>query len=152
MAYTQIIIFKVQNSLLGLDIRDVNEIIKYQPPAEVPDLPEYWEGMINLRNHLVAVINLSKRLKLNSNLANEQTNIIVAKLLNDQMIGLMVDEVVGIYNAEEEEIEEVPRYLQRKGSHCFKNVLKNDNKLVIVLDQVKLLSVEEEEAINKIVA
>ena len=152
MAYTQIIIFKVQNSLLGLDIRDVNEIIKYQPPAEVPDLPEYWEGMINLRNHLIAVINLSKRLKLNSNMENEHTNIIVAKLSSGQMIGLMVDEVVGIYNAEEEEIEEVPQYLQKKSSHCFKNVLKNDKKLVIVLNHVNLLSEKEQEAISKIVA
>ncbi len=152
MAFNQIIIFKVQNSLLGLDIRDVNEIIRYQPPSEVPDVPDYWEGIINLRSSVIAIANLAKRLKLSCSEVNDHTKIIVVKLSSGQSLGLVVDEVVGIYNAKEEEIEEVPKYLKGNSSGCYKCVLKNENRLVIVLDYTNILSEKEHKKIKEIAA
>lgn len=48
--------FLIGNKFYGIEIRCVTEIIGLQPITEVPDLPEYIKGIINLRGKIIPVM------------------------------------------------------------------------------------------------
>lgn len=76
----------------GIAIRHVIEIIKLQPLTEVPDMPDYIQGVMNLRGQIIPVMDVRKRFKKEPIPYNDRTCIVVIAV-GDLSIGLIVESV-----------------------------------------------------------
>jgi purine-binding chemotaxis protein CheW len=103
----QILVFRVANEEMGLDISCVREVLRPQTICPLPRTPAFIEGVINLRGHLVALIDLGKRLHATRVEADDKKRIIVCKV-NKSIVGLTVNSLKEIIALSEEEIRSTP--------------------------------------------
>ena len=88
----QYLTFKIDNEDYGIEIAKVKEIIPIQTITRVPDMPDYIEGVTNLRGELIGVLDVRKRFAMPSKEYDESTCIIVI-FYEDYLLGLIVDAV-----------------------------------------------------------
>ena len=142
MTDMQVVVFKLADELCGVETEQVREIMIYQEVTKVPEMPTFIEGIINLRGHVIPVINLNKRFHLGKVEADSSTKIIITSI-EEQLIGFVVDDVIEIVRLTKEETEETPQIIQRLGKKYVKCVAKIKDKLVNVLDLTDILTEEE---------
>lgn len=142
MADIQIVVFDLINELCGVETTQVNEIVKYQEITKVPEMPDFIEGIINLRSHVVPIINLNRRFHLGESPDISATKIIITSI-DGQQIGFIVDNVIEIVRLTPEDSEEAPELIKKWGKKYIKFVGKINGKLVNILDLSKILSEEE---------
>ncbi len=130
--------FALGSENYGIEIRYVTEIIGIQPISEVPELPEYIKGIINLRGKIIPVMDVRLRFKKQFREYNDRTCIIIVEVLNT-CIGLIVDGVSEVISIPESEIVEPPD-LNRGGSRYIKGIGKAGSEVKLLLDCEKLLS------------
>ena len=126
----------------GIEIRFVTEIIGVQKITEVPDMPDFLKGVINLRGKVIPVMDVRTRFKLPERSYDDRTCIIVVNL-NEVSVGLVVDEVSEVANIDKDQIEPPPRTSRGKSSRYFKGMGKIGEEVKILLDVERLLYDEE---------
>jgi len=102
----QILIFQILNEELGLDISCVREVLRQQEIYRLPKTPDFIEGVINLRGHIVPLIDLRKRLRCMQ--AGEPGKRIIICKVNKHIVGLTVDSLTEIIALPEENIKPTP--------------------------------------------
>jgi purine-binding chemotaxis protein CheW len=130
----------------GIEIRYVTEIIGIQNITEVPDMPHYVKGVINLRGKVIPVMDVRLRFGVEERPYDGRTCIIVININNRPPVGLIVDRVLDVLDIPESEIEPPP--MMRKGkSNCFiQGMGKVGDQVKLLLNANKLLFDEEESA------
>lgn len=103
----QILVFHLANEELGLDISCVREALRPQKIFPLPQTPQFIEGVINLRGHLVALIDLRKRLHIKQIEDESDKRIIVCKV-NKFIVGLTVDGLREIIDLSKEDFKPTP--------------------------------------------
>jgi purine-binding chemotaxis protein CheW len=115
------------------------------PITSIPNSPDFIEGVINLRGHIIPVIDLRKRLKLGP-LAEENKNNTRILIVNvqDRVTGFIVDAVSEVLKIPKSFIEPPPDIVVagQKSQYIY-GVCKLDERLLILLDFSKILQVEE---------
>ena len=130
--------FYVGEALCGMDILKVQEINKLIEMTRVPQAPEYVLGILNLRGEIVTIIDLGKKLGLKSTeLSNKTRNIIVNS--NEEHIGLMVEQISDVFQAEREKIEAPPANIGGVQGKYFTGVFITEDRLIGILDVEKVL-------------
>jgi purine-binding chemotaxis protein CheW len=133
--------FFVGDALCGMDILKVQEINKLIEMTRVPQAPEYVLGILNLRGEIVTIIDLGKKLGLKSTeLSNKTRNIIVNS--NEEHIGLMVEQISDVFQAEWEKVEAPPANIGGVQGKYFTGVFKTKDRLIGILDVEKVLEEE----------
>jgi purine-binding chemotaxis protein CheW len=133
--------FFVGDALCGMDILKVQEINKLIEMTRVPQAPEYVLGILNLRGEIVTIIDLGKKLGLKSTeLSNKTRNIIVNS--NEEHIGLMVEQISDVFQAEWENVEAPPANIGGVQGKYFTGVFKTKDRLIGILDVEKVLEEE----------
>ncbi len=133
----------------GVEIKYVTEIIGIQSITEVPDLPAYINGIINLRGKIIPVMDVRLRFGKTVREYDDRTCIIVIDI-NDISIGLIVDRVSEVINIPESEIVPPPQ-LDKSSKHRYiKGIGKVGNDVKLLLDCEKILNDDEIEAISEI--
>lgn len=140
--------FQLDNESYGIEIGNVIEIIGIQPITELPGLPEYIRGVINLRGKIVPVMDVRLRFKKNLKDYNDRTCIIVADI-DELSIGLIVDSVSEVIFISEAEIV-VPPDLGKGGYKFIKGLGKVGNEVKLLLDCEKLINYQDTDSLNKI--
>jgi len=131
----QLVTFKTGDYLLGIDVLQVQEVLKHQKMTDVPLAPEEVKGLINLRGHIVTAIGMRERLRLASaDDPSEQMNLIVS--LRDGAASLVVDSVGDVITIDPK------RYKARPGS--LKSPLRDVVTGVYQLDKALLLHINPE--------
>jgi purine-binding chemotaxis protein CheW len=123
----------------GVEIRYVTEIIGIQKITEVPDMPDFIRGVINLRGKVIPVMDVRTRFRLPSREYDERTCIIVVDI-NESSVGLVVDEVREVADIPEAQVEPPPATGQTKGSSYIQGMGKLDNEVKIILNVNRLLN------------
>ncbi len=129
--------FKLENEHYGIAIEYVTEIINMLTITQIPGLPDYIKGIINLRGKIVPVMDL--RLKFNMNVIeyDDRTCIIVA-MIDNMDIGFIVDSISEVLIIPDEDI--VPPSEMSKESKKFINgISKVGGDIKLLLDCHKLL-------------
>ena len=98
------VVFTAGGEEYGLEIDQVQEIIRPLPITRVPGSPEYIEGVINLRGNVVPVINLQRRLALDRITNSDKSRIIIVSR-QDLTVGIIVDSVKDVLNLPAEHVE-----------------------------------------------
>ena len=150
MADTQFVIFKLNDEEYGVNIKQVQEIGSYQKATFVPNSPEFIQGIINLRNVVIPVINLKARFRISNNdVVDEDTRMIVMNISEGQF-GFVVDDASEVISIDENEIEEIPEMLRGTGRRYISGIGKVGDRLLVLLDMEQLLNEEEQRQIESI--
>lgn len=145
----QFVIFNLAKEYYGLDIASVEGIIKLQTITKMPKSPEYVEGVINLRGTVVPVIDLRKRFGLPQIEMTKDTRI-VNVYMGKTKVGMIVDAVSEVIRVPEDAIEPPPSMVAGVDISFIKGIAKLDDRLVTLLDLNRILSRDEQNAMEKI--
>lgn len=144
---TQIVGFQLANEEYGLDIMKVQEIILIGAITKVPQVPEYVKGLINLRGHVIPIVDLRRRFGLAEAEQTEDARIIVVNV-HKKMIGILVDAVNQVTRVTDDQIEPPPTSVTGIDNEFITGLVKFDDRLVIQLDIERLLTAGEDEALT----
>lgn len=141
------LIFTIDKDCYGIEIRYVTEIIGIQPITAVPELPDYFKGIINLRGKIIPVIDVRLRFRKEAKEYNDRTCIIVVDI-KDLSVGLIVDSVSEVAVINEADISEMPHINQENQNRFVKNIGKIGNEVRLLLDCERLLTDEDIDTIK----
>lgn len=142
----QYLTFALGGEMFAVAILNVKEIIEFGSVTEIPMMPGFIRGVINLRGAVVPVIDLSCRFGGKSTQVARRTCIVIIELEQDDQkhdIGVMVDAVSEVLEIARGEIEPPPSFGAKIRTDFIAGMGKVDGKFVIILDVAKVLSVEE---------
>lgn len=133
----------------GIGIEYVTEIIGILPITEVPELPIFIRGIVNLRGRIVPVMDIRLRFKKKFIDYDERTCIIVVDI-NDCSVGLIVDSVSEVTNISENDIVDQPMLSSGTSNQYIKSIGKVGTDVKLLLDCEKLLTHHELEILTDI--
>jgi purine-binding chemotaxis protein CheW len=136
----QLVVFQLGDEEFGVDIMQVQEIIRMHHGTRIPQAPDYVKGVINIRGNIIVVIDLSRILGLTTKEEDDDNRIIVVEI-GGNILGMTVDSVSEVLSIPESNIEPTPDMITSKiNSDFIKGVGKLDDRLLILLDLEKVLS------------
>lgn len=145
----QIVVFNLDNSYYGVHILQVQEIIKMTEITKLPNTPDFVEGIVNLRGNIIPVMDLRKRFRLKALDINENWKILILKA-EDVKFGVMVDQISEVEKISVDIIETPPKVVGGVNGDFISGIAKTNQRLLILLDIEKILTIEEQEAIKTI--
>lgn len=134
----QEVIFKLNNDDFGLEIMNVNEIIRMQELTAMPNTSAYILGVTNIRGKVIPVISMKKILGMEESSDDDRTRIIVASL-GEKTYGFKVDSVSEIIKIEEEQIDKQEGIGEDADQNYIFGIAKLDERLVKLIDLEKIL-------------
>ncbi|MEZ7890863.1 MAG: chemotaxis protein CheW [Candidatus Wallbacteria bacterium] len=143
----QLVSFRLGAEEYGLSIMKVQEIIRLQEITKVPQMPEFIEGVINLRGNVIPIIDLRKRFGLEIIEKTAETRIVVVSV-RERVMGIIVDGVSEVLRLSDDQIEPPPPVVSNIGREYIKGVGKLEKRLLILLDIDKILSSQEHSIID----
>ncbi|MCZ7603238.1 MAG: chemotaxis protein CheW [Melioribacteraceae bacterium] len=145
----QLVSFKVGREEFGIDILKVQEINRMLKITKVPNAPDFVEGVVNLRGRIIPVIDLRKRLKIESREHDNKTRIVVVDITGNT-VGFIVDEVNEVLRIPKDIIENPPELVATVDSEFITSVAKLEDRIIILLDLDNLLKQDEQANLDKL--
>ncbi len=145
----QLVSFCLGDEIFGVDIMKVQEIIRWQEVTRMPRMPEFLEGVIDLRGTVMPVVDLRKRFGMGATAIGPATRIIVT-LTSNLPVGLVVDSVQEVLKPDESQISPPPAIAAGIGHEYLRGLCRVRDKLVILLDIDRILSSEETASLSSI--
>ncbi len=133
-----LVTFKLGSEEFGVDIMQVQEIIKIPPITLVPRAPKYVEGVINLRGNVIPVLNLKRRFEIVNPDESQDSRIIVIQV-QGRITGIMVDQVVEVLHLSIKDIEPPPPVTSGNEPGYIRGVGKVGERLVELLEVDKII-------------
>ncbi|WP_025564972.1 chemotaxis protein CheW [Psychromonas sp. SP041] len=143
----QRVTFLLDNETYGINVMQVQEILRYSEIAAVPGAPDYVLGIINLRGNVVTVIDTRTRFGLMPADITDSSRIVIIES-EKQVIGILVDSVAEVVYLKKSEIEPAPHVGTEESSQFIQGVCNRDDGLLILVDLNKLLSDDEWDELN----
>lgn len=119
----------------------IQEIILMGEITRIPQVPDYIEGLINLRGSVIPIIDLRKRFNLKAGPYTDLTRIVVANV-KEKTVGMIVDAVTQVIRVAPDQIDPAPPTVATAGSEHISGLAKLDDRLLILLDIEQLLELE----------
>ena len=142
----QYLTFVLGGEMFAIGILNVKEIIEYGQLTEIPMMPAFIRGVINLRGAVVPVIDLAARFGKTQSLIGKRSCIVIVEVRENELrhdIGLLVDAVSEVIEIPASDIEPPPSFGARIRADFIHGMGKVAGKFVILLNIVKVLSVDE---------
>ncbi|HWP80941.1 MAG TPA: chemotaxis protein CheW [Candidatus Acidoferrum sp.] len=134
--------FQVDRELFGIELRNVMEIVGIQPITQMPEMPDYIKGIVNLRGKIIPVMDVRLRFGKSAIEYHDRTCIIVIDF-DGISIGLIVDSVSEVLAIPDADIAEKPEIGSMRSRGYINNIGKIGERVILLLDCQKLLSEEE---------
>jgi purine-binding chemotaxis protein CheW len=141
--------FQLEKESYGIEIKYVTEIIGIQKITEIPELPGYVKGIINLRGKIIPVIDVRLKFGKEYREYNDRTSIIVIEI-KDTLVGLIVDVVSEVLSIVDTNIVEPPNTKTGFNNKYIKSIGKVEGEVKLILDCNQLLSSDDFDAITGI--
>lgn len=138
----QWVTFKLDDETYGINVMQVQEVLRYSEIAPVPGAPDYVLGIINLRGNVVTVIDTRSRFGLNPSEVTDNSRIVIIEA-EKQVIGILVDSVAEVVYLKSSEIDSAPNVGTEESARFIQGVSNRGSELLILVDLNKLLSDEE---------
>ncbi len=139
--------FHLGNEDYGIEIRYVIEIVGMQKITEVPDMPDFVKGVINLRGQVIPVMDVRLRFNMEPRDYDERTCVIVVDL-GGSVAGLIVDKVQEVCEIPPDNVSPAPQLGKTRKSRYILGMARVGKDVKILLDMDKLLRKEEVEALE----
>lgn len=138
----QFVTFRLKEEKYGINVMQVQEVLRVSEIAPVPGAPAYVLGIINLRGNVVTVLDTRNRFGLPTTDIDDSSRIVIIES-EEQVVGILVDSVAEVVELHASEIDQAPNVGNDDSSRYIQGVATRDNDLLIVVDLNKLLSEEE---------
>ncbi|MCY1395029.1 Chemotaxis protein CheW [compost metagenome] len=138
----QWVTFRLDNETYGINVMQVQEVLRYSEIAPVPGAPSYVLGIINLRGNVVTVIDTRQRFGLVPAAVTDNTRIVIIEA-DRQVVGILVDSVAEVIYLRQSEIETAPNVGNDESAKFIQGVCNKNGVLLILVDLEKMLSEEE---------
>jgi purine-binding chemotaxis protein CheW len=125
--------FFVADLFFGVDVLDVQEVLRFQPMTPVPQAPEVIEGLINLRGQIVTAIDMRRRLRLPTRAGDKSPMNMVVRTA-DGAVSLLVDEIGDVLEMDAASCEPTPENLDPAARELIRGVYKLKGQLLLILD------------------
>ncbi|HEV7179627.1 MAG TPA: chemotaxis protein CheW [Candidatus Baltobacteraceae bacterium] len=145
----QVVSFRLGNEEYGVDIAQVQEIIRMVDITHVPRAPHFMEGVINLRGQLIPIIDLRTRFGMDRADHTKNTRIIVTEIVTKR-VGIIVDGVSEVLNIPIENVEEAPEMIAGVGTEYISGVGKVNERLIILLELQKVITTSEKQELESL--
>lgn len=146
----QFLTFALNRETFAVGILHVKEIIEYGNLTEIPMMPSFIRGVINLRGAVVPVIDLSARFGAAPTTVARRTCIVIVEIVQEaedvqirQDVGIVVDSVNEVLEIAAAEIEPPPSFGARIRADFIHGMGKVAGKFVVILNIDRVLSVDE---------
>ncbi len=143
---SQYLTFMLAGEYYGVDILRVQEIKGWTQVTQIPNTPDYVQGVLNLRGTIVPIIDMRKRFSLES---EEYTPITVVIVLSvkcasgDRVIGIVVDAVSDVLDVQTDDIKPSPDFGTTVNIEFISGLTAVGEQMVMLLDVDKMLSTDE---------
>lgn len=132
--------FFLEDLFFGVEVHEVQEVIRYQGMTAVPLAPPVLGGLINLRGQIVTAIDLRERLQFKARgKAALPTNVVIRT--SDGVVSLLVDEIGDVVEVESSAFEAVPDTLKGVGRELIRGVYKLKDRLLLSLDTERVVDI-----------
>ncbi len=145
----QWVTYKLEEETYGINVMQVQEVLRYTEIAPVPGAPSYVLGIINLRGNVVTVIDTRARFGLPSVEVTDNSRIVIIEA-EKQVIGILVDSVAEVVYLKSSEIDSAPNIGTEESAKFIQGVSNREGELLILVDLNKLLSDEEWDELSHI--
>lgn len=137
----QICTFYLDGQIFGIEVRSVQEVIRYQDMTEVPLADESVCGLINLRGQIVTAIDLRSRLGLPERDADQLPMNIIVRGPSGSATSFLVDRIGEVKKIDPQHMERPPGTLQGVASDLVQGAYKTDAELILILDRERAMNV-----------
>ena len=144
----QFVGFMLAQEHYGIDIMAVKEIIRMVDITPVPRAPIFVEGIINMRDKVIPIVDLRKKLNIRVSEHDESTRIVIVNI-QTRMIGLIVDKVEDVIRIEVDAIDKAPGTSPAIDNYVS-GVARTSKCMVIILDIFKVFSIQEQMALDSL--
>jgi purine-binding chemotaxis protein CheW len=138
----QLVIFSLAKEFFGIDISAVEGIVKIQEITRIPEMPEFMEGVTNLRGEILPVINLEKKFGIPPHKLDNESRIVVVNV-GKMKVGMIVGSVSEVLTIDDSQIEPAPALVTSINSRFITGIARIEKRLIIQLDLGLVLSAEE---------
>jgi len=151
----QYLTFVLGGEVFALGILNIKEIIQFGDLTEVPMMPDFIRGVINLRGKVVPVVDLAARFGRGSTQVARRTSVVIIELtaqgdeVDSQSIGIMVDAVNEVVDIAGAEIEPPPSFGAKIRPDFITGMAKHAGRFIIVLNVSQVLSIDEMSTLGK---
>ncbi len=146
---SQVVVFKLAEEYYGVDIADVERIIKLQPITSIPYAPDFVEGVTNLRGSVLPVIDLRKRFDLADAGTSQDTRIVIFEIPEGK-VGVVVDAVTEVLSISDADVELPSPLVMTAKSEFIVGIAKVSERLIILMDLRQVLSDREKYDLQRV--
>ena len=142
----QFLSFVLDDDEYAVDILSVREIRGWEPVTPIPNSADYIKGFINLRGHVVPVVDLRERFNLKSREYTKATVVIILNITDDkngEMVGITVDAVSEVYTIATADIKSAPKLSGHIDACYINGIVEIEHKNIILTDVLSLLNTQE---------
>lgn len=142
-------VFNLGKDVYALSLTDVKEVIGFGAVTPVPNAPPYFKGVLNLRDHVISIVDLGQKLR-GAEIKSAERAIIVLDVPSHH-IGILVDGVESVIKADKDMMQPPPVTTDQK-SECVRGIIREQQRLILLLDINEALSLQTLTALHKSVA
>jgi purine-binding chemotaxis protein CheW len=148
----QLVTFRVGDQEYGVDILCITEVVRPLKINPLPRMPEFIEGVINLRGVIIPIVDLRKRFALSRIVDNPgKMRMLITKgvipggsgAAPEALLGLVVDSVQEVLHVPGKDIEPMPEAAKGQYAGFITGMGKVGDRLIILIDITKILSQQE---------
>ena len=144
----QWVTYRLGDETYGINVMQVQEVLRHTDIVPVPGAPEYVLGIINLRGNVVTVIDTRTRFGLDPAETTDSSRIVIIES-DEQVVGILVDSVAEVVYLKSSEIDGAPNVGTEESARFIQGVSNRDGELLILVDLNKLLNDEEWDEISE---
>ena len=133
----QLVGFRLDNEDYAIAITKIQEIILMKPITRIPQVPDFIEGLINLRGSVIPIVNLRKRFGLPARQVDDETRTIVVNI-HDKTVGCIVDAVTQVMRINRDQIQPPPLSVLAIAHQYIAGLARLEDRLLIILDIERL--------------
>lgn len=138
----QWVTYRLGDETYGINVMQVQEVLRHTEIAPVPGAPDYVLGIINLRGNVVTVIDTRARFGLLEGEITDNTRIVIIEA-DEQVLGIMVDSVAEVVYLKSSEIDSAPNVGTEESTKFIQGVSNRDDELLILVDLNRMLNDDE---------
>jgi purine-binding chemotaxis protein CheW len=146
----RVVRFQLGDEEFGVDVMNVFEVIPVPDVRPVPQAPEFVEGVVDVRDSIIPVIDMRKRFSLPERKAGDPSRLVIVAI-GEARAGLVVDTVPGVVPLAESAVSPPPDFFRGLAGRYLEGLAKDDDRLIIMLNVGEILSSKERIALEKMV-
>lgn len=147
----QLVTFRLGSEIYGIDIFNIQEVIHLQKINAIPKSPDFVEGVIELRDQIIPVVNLKKRLSVREE-GGERQRIVILDL-HDQVLGIIVDDISKVLKLGPENYSDLPEAVTEDWeTSCINRLAKTEDGLIIIISPERILTQKEKKILRDFTA